>query len=221
MNSDEWLSTERALPMLEYLDGQASERKLRLFACACCRHDVVWRLLPRSARDLVDVAEQFSEGCEGWQRLTDVAAFAPMGRLTGAWRNPVRLSKSAQAHRAAQCLATRDAWEAAWGTYQHTQNLLGGAACDLLREIFGNPIIEEPRLDSMGSTVMALARAIYQERAFDRMPILADALDEAGCVDDDVVEHCHAASAHYRGCWVLDLLVRTESSLDATMPQNE
>jgi hypothetical protein len=58
------------------------------------------------------------------------------------------------------------------------------------------------------SDVVALARGIYEERAFDRMPILADALQDAGCDNDDVLTHCRDASAtHVRGCWVVDLVL--------------
>jgi hypothetical protein len=58
------------------------------------------------------------------------------------------------------------------------------------------------------SDVTALAKGIYDERAFDRMPILADALQDAGCDNDDVLNHCRATQwEHVRGCWVIDLLL--------------
>jgi hypothetical protein len=55
--------------------------------------------------------------------------------------------------------------------------------------------------------VPKLARAIYDGRHFDRMPILADALEEAGCTDPDIMAHCRETGAHVRGCWLVDLLV--------------
>jgi hypothetical protein len=61
----------------------------------------------------------------------------------------------------------------------------------------------------LSSTVVALARGIYAERAFDRMPILADALQEAGCDDPDVLGHCRGPGHHFPGCWVLDLVLGT------------
>ena len=57
------------------------------------------------------------------------------------------------------------------------------------------------------SDVAALAGGIYEERAFDRMPILADALQDAGCASDDVLAHCRGDGPHVRGCWVVDLLL--------------
>jgi hypothetical protein len=66
------------------------------------------------------------------------------------------------------------------------------------------------RLDvgSVNASVQTLARAIYAERAFEQMPILADALEDAGCDNAAILEHCRAAGqVHYRGCWVLDLVL--------------
>ena len=57
------------------------------------------------------------------------------------------------------------------------------------------------------SAVVALARGIYADRAFDRLPILADALQDAGCDSDSVLSHCRDAGPHARGCWVVDLLI--------------
>jgi hypothetical protein len=53
--------------------------------------------------------------------------------------------------------------------------------------------------------VLALARGIHRDQAFDRLPILADALQDAGCDDEDVLNHCRRPGGHVRGCWVVDL----------------
>ena len=78
-----------------------------------------------------------------------------------------------------------------------------------LRDIFGNPfrpVALNPAW--LTSDVLALARGIYDERAFERMPILADALQDAGCDNADILTHCRdAKQVHVRGCWVLDLLL--------------
>ena len=52
-----------------------------------------------------------------------------------------------------------------------------------------------------------LARAAYDERAFERLPVLADALEDAGCGDAEILDHLRAPKLHARGCWVLDLLL--------------
>jgi hypothetical protein len=82
------------------------------------------------------------------------------------------------------------------------------AQADLLREIFGNPfrpVAFDPRWRT--ADVVALAQAIYDDRAFDRMPILADALLDAGCDDEQVIGHCRGDGPHVRGCWVVDLVL--------------
>src|SRR5262249_26485553 len=78
----------------------------------------------------------------------------------------------------------------------------------LLRAIFGNPfrpVSADPGW--LTSTVVALARSIYEDRAFDRLPILADALQDAGCEHPDVLDHYRGSGPHARGCWVVDLLL--------------
>ena len=56
-------------------------------------------------------------------------------------------------------------------------------------------------------TVQSIAAAIYEDRTFDRLPILADALEEAGCTNADVLLHCRRPGEHVRGCWVVDLVL--------------
>ncbi|MBN9120399.1 MAG: hypothetical protein J0I06_14785 [Planctomycetes bacterium] len=82
----------------------------------------------------------------------------------------------------------------------------------LLHDTFGNPFqYVWPNPDWLTAAVVALARGIYDERAYDRMPILADALQDAGCEKDAVLDHCRdTALTHVRGCWVVDLLLGKE-----------
>ncbi len=82
------------------------------------------------------------------------------------------------------------------------------AQATLLRDIFDNPF----RLASIDSTwltsdVRILAEGIYRDRAFDRMPILADALQDAGCDNEGILTHCRSEGPHVRGCWVVDLVL--------------
>jgi hypothetical protein len=79
----------------------------------------------------------------------------------------------------------------------------------VVRDIFGNPF-RPVRLDLAGGTsggdaATRLAEAIYETRRFDDLPILADALEEAGCSDAAILEHCRGGGEHVRGCWVVDL----------------
>jgi hypothetical protein len=81
------------------------------------------------------------------------------------------------------------------------------ALAAIVRDIFGNPFRPITINSSwLTSRVLALASGIYEEKAFDRMPILADALQDADCDNEEVLQHCRQAEEHVRGCWVLDSL---------------
>ena len=95
----------------------------------------------------------------------------------------------------------RQAADAARRREIHTQALT-------LHDIFGNPfrpVTVDPAWLTL--TVTSLAQAIYDERAFDRLPILADALEDAGCDHADILNHCRQPRVHVRGCWCVDLLL--------------
>ncbi|HEY7330944.1 MAG TPA: hypothetical protein VH592_25120 [Gemmataceae bacterium] len=97
----------------------------------------------------------------------------------------------------------------AWDTaYDNSMKQEAG----LLRDIFGPLLFRSVACDQHGlnNTVIALAEAIYDERAFDRLPILADALEEAGCTNADILNHCRQPGEHVRGCWVVDLILGKE-----------
>jgi hypothetical protein len=85
----------------------------------------------------------------------------------------------------------------------------------LLRCIFGNPFRPLPTIDPVwfrwnDGTVPRIARGIYEGRRFGDLPILHDALLDAGCDDQDILDHCKAPGPHARGCWVLDHLLGKE-----------
>jgi len=78
----------------------------------------------------------------------------------------------------------------------------------LLREIFGNPFRPVTLNPSwLTSTVITLAQKMYDFRDFSAMPILADALQDAGCDNEEILKHCRNPSEHVRGCWCVDLLL--------------
>lgn len=82
---------------------------------------------------------------------------------------------------------------------------------DLLRELLGNPfrpVTLNPNW--LTSTVKQLAALIYEERQFDKMPLLGDSLEDAGCSNDDVLKHCRGGGEHVRGCWVVDRVLEKE-----------
>ena len=81
----------------------------------------------------------------------------------------------------------------------------------MLREIFGNPFqwktVAPVWLSWNDGAVRKMAQALYNDCAFNNLPILADALEVAGCSDPEILGHCRSAGPHVRGCWILDLLL--------------
>ncbi|WP_239465535.1 hypothetical protein [Gemmata sp. SH-PL17] len=83
-----------------------------------------------------------------------------------------------------------------------------GTQADLLRDIFGNPFRAVSFAPSWRTgTMVALASQMYSSRDFSAMPILADALQDAGCDDENILNHCRGGETHVRGCWVVDLIL--------------
>jgi hypothetical protein len=80
---------------------------------------------------------------------------------------------------------------------------------DILRDLFGSMLFHDVAVDPnwLTSTVVELAQSIYAGKVFDQLPILADALEEAGCADADILAHCRSPGPHVRGCWVVDLIL--------------
>jgi hypothetical protein len=200
--------------MLTWLRGRASNRKLRLYACGCCRR--FWGLLrDERSRGAVEVAERYADGLAGYAKLQGAQrrARAVWQELAGdhwgaAWGTPEMWAMRTAAQAAAA--AGREAWRAAWGVADEHQ----GGHPDTLREVFGNPFCPVPLAPAWlaweGGTVVKLAQSIYDERAFDRLPILTDALEEAGCDNADLLGHLRGPGPHARGCWAVDLLLGKE-----------
>jgi hypothetical protein len=190
-----------------------SDRKARLIGLGCCGY-------PRLFSDprlvaFADAIERFAEGTadrDEVRRYRDTAIAEPCGAGT-----PLSTYD-----REVLCLdefAGENAVEATIGFLHrlvpHAEDDPGIGRwvrltgwCDVIRDVIGNPsrpIACDPAWRT--SDVLALAEGIYDDRAFDRMPILADALQEAGCDSDDVLNHCRGGGPHVRGCWVVDLVL--------------
>jgi hypothetical protein len=91
---------------------------------------------------------------------------------------------------------------------ERDRNKIDRIANHISQDIVGNPY-RPVVFDASWRTsdTIGLARGIYDERAFDRLPILADALMDAGCEDEQIVAHCRSEGMHVRGCWVVDLVL--------------
>jgi hypothetical protein len=202
MTEAEWLSGTSPWSMMDhlgYLQKRASDRKLRLLAVACCR--LIWPFLSdERSRHAVEVAERYADGLAGREDLK------------AAWRaagGAARVRRRHADYGTPQAIAR----DVALVETTHAVNRVIGqgmqqTACDLLRDIFGNPFrpvaVEQSWLTP---TVVQLAGAIYAERGFGDLPVLTDALEEAGCTNADVIVHCRGPGPHARGCWLIDTLL--------------
>jgi hypothetical protein len=252
MTEAEWLACTNPQPMLEFLRRKASDRKVRLFAVACCRR--VWSSLEHEEfRDAVRKAELFADDLVDRDEMLQAyekarAIFAklhgkdngPGAALTASgfpsppksflqrvadalddpwWEDefdkgdplaPAIVTARHAARAAADLQGERHVLDAPATIAEHREQTV------LVRCLFGNPFRLRP-VYAAGLTrkVRALADTIYAERAFDRMPLLAAALEASGCTDADLIEHCRSGRDHARGCWVVDLLLGKEGDAPA------
>ena len=219
MTEAEWMACEGedTEDMQALLKSKGSDRKLRLFAVACCRR-IEHLCSDRRSQWAIDVAELDADGevaashvSEVWRaaervvdelldlpedQLADTTYYAALATLwcvmpfTPNWNASAVCSHAAfYAQRTADLITER--------------KIQAKLLCDVLGPDFA--VQGDPRWQT--ETVVALATGIYAERAFDRLPILADALEEAGCDHADILAHCRGNGPHVRGCWVVDLLL--------------
>jgi hypothetical protein len=185
MTDAEWLACTDPMQMLNFVRGKTSNRKRRLLAVACVRR--VWHLLDERGRKEVEEAERYADGLADRRELENAIRSDPDRGLM---------------------LPERDAAEAVGWARQTRRH------CLILRDIFGNPFrpvtIDPAWLRWKFDTVSAIARHVYEDRAFHDLPILADALEDAGCTNADILTHCRQPGEHARGCWVVDLLLGKE-----------
>lgn len=213
MTEARWLACESVSDMLDVFPAEASARKLRLFAVACCRR--LPDLAERSVQAL-DAAEGHAEGLVGRDalRLSYMKAY---GLVAAHEDNP----DDQRGYDAAQAVA----WavvadgigprELAASAAYHAGRAVPGLAerraqALLLADVLLAPTsatVSPTWLTWNGGTVADLARSSYDERTFDRLPILADALEDAGCHDVAILSHLRGPGPHVRGCWAVDLLL--------------
>jgi hypothetical protein len=249
MTEAEWETSDWPEGMLRVIRQTISVRKLRLYACACCRR--VWQWLPdERSRKAVEVSERYADGLATEEELSaaqqkatealrdaaiDCRRLELLGHpgftgLRGAEKTAAEprwylAVKRLEAARAAKAVArpTRRRSTIVEELVQAAGRALGTGAVgqtvqeirqyrlwysSTLRCVVGNPfrpaVVPGPW---RGATVVGIARGIYEDRAFDGLPVLADALEEAGCASAEILNHCRGPGNHVRGCWVLDLLL--------------
>jgi hypothetical protein len=230
MTKAEWLAQTVPTTLLGHLRGKTSDRKYRLFACSCARR--IWNAAEDCHSQEMHSQVILTEACiEGHATLREMEAaranqwgvgeyssysFALYAGYATTDADPVQASSSA-AENAASGFAMV-AQEACWKTGGNDRDSVVAAQqaeravqVALLRDIFGNPFCPIAFSPSWRTgTAVSLARTMYDARDFSAMPILADALQDAGCDNEDILNHCRGAGPHVRGCWVVDLVLDKE-----------
>jgi hypothetical protein len=224
MTESEWLACTDPQPMLALVHGK---RKLRLFAVGCCR-----RLFPMFSAlqvdEVVEAADQYTDGCIGRRRLRAIwndifCQTMPYRYFSPEWharRAVVNLILGYCLKHRPRPMAMNDVTSAIvkgrarwWHPLRRRKIRTEerSARAHLLRDIFGNPF-RPSAFDPSWRTpqVVALGQEIYDNRAFDCLPELADALAKAGCENADILAHCRGPGPHVRGCWVTDLILGKE-----------
>ena len=231
MTEAEWQTGTNPTAMLVHILDRANPRKLRLFVCACARQ--LWALFRdmRSRRG-IEVSERYADGQASeaerqaaWtaalEAQADASWDATREAIAAAWTvhhdvtvGAVRVIEDVvrvHARRAALEVARKGLWRAVRETRQAAELLARARQCDLLRDLFGNPwrpvVIDPVWLVWNGATLAHIARVLHDERRWEDLPVLADALEEAGCSDEAILSHCRAGGEHARGCHVLDALL--------------
>jgi len=212
MTENEWLTSSDPAAMLAFLHGPTARssdeayysRKNLLLLCGC--FDRLGKLIPFLAHRWHEYAAEAAEGRYDKRKL-------PADAVDAYHHLAYQLNMAAPIERA-RLRALWNIWTwtntPRWKTpsAEHYWNEERAEQAKLVRDIFRYPQ-RHTTIDSRWrtSTVVDLAHAIYEERAFERMPVLADALIDAGCDSEEIIAHCHGIGPHIRGCWVLDLLL--------------
>ena len=212
MTEDEWLQCDSPTPLLEWLaetadaaegrrPGPNRDRKFRLFACACLR--LTWTRLPGTSRGAVAFMERYADG-------GDAKAWKDESRRVKTRGDPgiqaLNLFWDGYNLPASVCSISG-------GTMKHGADAASQVA--LLRCIFGNPFRPATLAPALrGPTITSLAAALYDERQLPsghldplRAAVLADALEEAGCTDANLLDHLRSPGPHVRGCRAVDLIL--------------
>jgi hypothetical protein len=214
MTESEWLACADSKEMIACLGEAASQRKLRLFVCVCFRERGLWGEGRAKVMDAILLAEQLADGCACLEKVQTSLSSVRYPRsapspITCLLHDNAFNSASIGSDLAAMARACSTdpeyASEEPWDAMDREQ----AKHPTILRDIFGNPfrpVAFDPAWRT--DTALALARQMYESREFSAMPILADALQDAGCDNTDILSHCRDAGAtHVRGCWVIDLVL--------------
>jgi len=225
MEEQEWLTTTDDRAMLRFLGSRHSVRKMRLFLVGCARS--IWDEIPVDWwKEAMLIVEAYADGgCDGEAIHQQTRRFEGLYRHDTNDPDYLAVTQSARemfddptgpvmskfmicltAARSDRAMHMLGRMTAPTGGRHRVSN-----AVPLLRDVIGNPfrpVAFNPSWRTEHS--VGLASRMYEEREFAAMPILADALQEAGCENADILAHCREPGTHVRGCWVVDLVLGKE-----------
>jgi hypothetical protein len=222
MTEQEWDDCDDAGRMLQFLHfgRRISDRKLRLLGCACAR--LVWdRAGAEPPATTIETAEAFADGLSTKAGLR--RARQDVRRVRYDLEGKDSTSRpSWGAYWLAEVVATENAFGAVVDELVRLSPsclFLGApewsSVCDLIRHTAGDPFdrVSIP-YGSMTPTVVSLAASAYEERLSpsgeldrDRLAVLSDSLEEAGCDAGAFLDHLRGPGPHFRGCWVIDRII--------------
>jgi hypothetical protein len=224
MEEVEWLACTDPWRLLKVVKrSRPSERKVRFFNAAICRR--YWDFLPEASQAILVESELLADGL-GRRDSEDMDlcwrandAVAPFDRQYPTKQFPnteVRIRRDAAA---AVCYAVVPGeLFGAIGYFWEIDPAEKGVHVIIIRDVFANPfrsVVLDPTWRT--PTVAALAQAAYDNRVLpvgtlepDRLAVLADALEEAGCINANILSHLRGLGLHVRGCWPVDLLLSTD-----------
>lgn len=204
MTEQEWNACANPRRMLEAIGDKASARKWRLLLCAWCRLN--WDQFPPRSRSAVETAELVADGgaSEAERSMAYAEALNIALRAHSSQGYVIHLASWAAIEEADLSWAASNSVSHKDATKRNQRRIL--------LDLFGNSFRLLPPLPSTvllwnDGAVRRLAQSIYDDRAFDRLPILADALLDAGCGDEELIQHCRSEGPHVRGCWAIDLVL--------------
>jgi hypothetical protein len=213
MTEAEWLTSEdpeRMYPVArEQLErGPRSRRKEAFFGAACCR--LVWPLvrLDKRCRRAVEYNERQFDRPLPLRKTDELYWNAKQAAEDPANEKTPFLLEAANLVYDSGSPAAVIRWLLhgleGWGDRQERARQVAG----IMRDVVGNPfrpVAVQPGW--LTPAVVSLAQEVYDSRDFSALPVLADALEDAGCDSADVLAHCRGPGPHVRGCWVVDLLL--------------
>ncbi len=219
MTEQEWLNGHDPKEMLAFVSASASERKLRLFCLACCAR-IFPQLTDERSRDAACILAAYLDGKATSQELHEAwtmasAAAVGEGSMAISAHQSSWSSIPGQPEPNPELAPARLVADATAVSAQHAATACASASFPgwqrycvrVLQDVFGNPFRPVTTLENAPENCRATAQRIYDEGSWQDLPILGDALEESGTLCEGILDHCRSRQKHFRGCWVVDLLL--------------